>query len=94
MKINAEVRVIGQVQNGTSSATGMPWKSQDIVLAWPEAMMDGTQAEMRVLATLYGEDVDKFAQMNIAQGTVIQTNLWFSTRSYNGRVYNQITMRL
>lgn len=94
MKINAEVRVISPVASGISSATGSPWKRQDIVLAWPETMPDGNNVEMRVLATLHGEDIDKFAAMNIASGTVITANIIFTTRPYNGKVYNSVTMKL
>lgn len=92
MKLNVEIRVINDVRNGVSSANGLPWKMQDVVIAWKEAGMDGKERENLQLVTLHGETVDRFASINPQVGMVICADLSFCTRTYGGKVYNDNRM--
>ena len=92
MKLNVEIRVMNEVRTGVSSANGLPWKMQDVVVAWKEQMTDSTTRENLQLVTLHGENVDRFAKINPQVGITVLADLSFGTRTYGGRVYNDNRM--
>jgi len=94
MKLQVQIQVINPARHGISAATGKEWKSQDVVIAWPEMLDDGHIAYNYQLCTLRGEQVDRFAQRNPQTGMVLDVDIEFSTRMYNNRVYNDNTLIL
>jgi len=88
MKVQATLRVINDVRTGVSMATGRGWKSQDVIVAWNEKLADGRDYENIQLVTLHGDQVDRFAQLNPQIGQLMTVDLAFSTRQFNGRVFN------
>jgi len=88
MQLKSTIRVINPVRTGISQATGRAWKSQDIVIAWPETLADGRTYENCQLVTLHGDQVDRFATYNPQPGMQLTVDIAFSTRQSNGRVYN------
>ena len=95
MNIQAKVNVINEVRTGVSQSNGYEWQSQDIVISWTEQLPDGRQREEFLLVTLHGESVNNFAKLCPVQGeTIISGSLDFRTRSYNGKVYNDISLTI
>ena len=94
MKAQVTVKVINEVRSGMSQSTGNEWRTQDIVVGWTEQTADGRTFEQLVLCTLHGQSVVNFAALNPQPGSVIEGDLRFSTRSYNNRVYNDISLVL
>jgi len=87
MKQTFEVRVIGEPRSGVSAANGKAWRNQDLVLAWKERLQDGREVENITIASLHGEGVERFATLGIKEGGLLQADIAFGTRSYNGKVY-------
>ena len=95
MQIQAKVNVINEVRSGVSQSNGHEWRSQDIVINWSETLPNGFTHEQYLQVTLHSESIDHLAALNpVAGQTVISGDLSFNTRSYNGRVYNEISMIL
>jgi len=94
MKLSVTLLVINSVREGISASSGRAWKSQDIVVTWPEALSDGRVVNNYQLCTLRGEEVDRFAQLNPQHGMTLEVDIAFNTRQYNGRVYNENTIYL
>jgi len=92
MKVQATIRVINEVRQGVSISTGREWKSQDVILAWYEKLADGRDYENIQLVTLHGDQVDRFGQLSPQIGQLMTVDLAFSTRQYNGKVYNDNAM--
>ena len=93
MKIQALIKVINPVVTGTSQSTGNPYQKQDIVLGWEEQREDGRLRQQLLKVTLHGQSVDRLAQMRPTAGvTVVEGDLVFGTSTYNGKVYNDVTL--
>jgi len=94
-KIHAIVKVINPVRTGVSPSNGREWRSQDIVIGWQRPTGNGYEREQLMLVTLHGDGIDLLAALNpVAGQTVIEGTLDFQTRSFNGRVYNDIVLFL
>jgi len=95
MVINVLLKSMSEVVNGVSNSTGNAYQSQDILVEWSEPMSDGRERISRLMVRLHTAEVDRLAAMNPVPGqTTLGLDLLFSTRSYNGRVYNDVTARL
>ncbi len=95
MQITATISVINPVVTGVSRSNGHEWRSQEVVLSWNKDLGEGRVREQHLQVTLHGEGIDRLAGLNpVAGQTVIEGELDFDTRSYNGRVYNEITLFL
>ena len=94
MQISVTIRVINDVRTGVSKTSGREYKNQDILVAWTERRRDGFDHENLQVVTLHGENVDKFAAMNAKPGMTIMAEIAFSTRSFNGKVYNDNSLFL
>jgi len=92
MKLKVKVQVIGPVRQGVSAASGYEWKNQDIVVTWPETLADGREVNNYQLVTLRGEMVERFAQLGVVVGAVIDADIAFGTRQHNDKVYNNNEM--
>ena len=92
MKLKVTIRVINPVRTGVSQSTGRAWKSQDVVVAWTEKLVDGRDYENIQLVSMRGDQVDRFAAIGAQVGRVLDVDLAFSTRTYNGKVYNENVM--
>jgi len=96
MKVQATIRVINPVRQGVSAATGREWKSQELIVAWTEQVTsrDGREFDYEnvQLVSLRGEGVERFAALNPQPGMVMEVDLAFGTRQYNGRVFNENVM--
>lgn len=92
MKLKVTIRVVNPVRTGVSPSSGREWKSQDIVVAWTEQLADGRDYENIQQVSLRGEQVDRFAATGVQVGQMLDVDLAFSTRIYNGKVYNDNAM--
>ena len=88
MLAKVEIKVINSEYHGISKATGNPYTSQEIVVAWNDTMADGRQFTNYQIFTLLGEQQARFAQLNLQVGMVIDVDMRFDTRQRNGRVFN------
>lgn len=88
MLAKVEIKVINPIYQGVSKATGNPYTSQEIVVAWSDTMADGREFTNYQTFTLLGEQQARFAQLNPQVGMVIDVDIRFDTRQRNGRVYN------
>lgn len=95
MEINATIKVINNAESGISQTSGNPWKRQSLVLGWQEPYgTDGRTREQLLLVKLSGRSVDAFAEKGYKQGDTLSGVLDFDTRSYGGKVYNDIALYL
>lgn len=95
MEITATIKVINNAESGISQTSGNPWKRQSIVLGWQEPYgNDGRTREQLIMVKLTGKSVDAFAEKGYKQGDIISGVLDFDTRSYAGKVYNDIALYL
>lgn len=93
MKIKATIKVINPVRTGVSQSSGNEWRAQDIVIGWTRTTESGYQREQLLQVTLHGESIDHLAALNpVAGQTEIEGTLDFQTRTFNGRVYNDISL--
>lgn len=83
---NFRIKQILPVREGTSQQTGMPWKSQDVVLedAAPTMYPDV------IVARLNGEAVGRFSAR---EGDVVSVQLSFFAHEHDGRWFNNIVIR-
>lgn len=94
MQIQAEIRVINEKRTGVSSSNGLAWQRQEIIIAWQEPLDNGGSLEQVLSVQLHGMSVDIFEKSQKRVGDVIEGDLRFSTRIYNGRVYNEVGLFL
>lgn len=94
MKLKVKIQVINDVRQGVSAASGRPWTNQDVVISWAETLSDGRVVDNYQLVTLHGEMVDRFAALHPQPGMVIDADVAFGTRQYNGRVFNDNSLYL
>ena len=80
---NIKIVKVGDVRNGTSSTTGKPWASRNILLAFEDET-----GESYINAVV---DEEVWRQLGFAEGQVVSLNLRFRTRRFlNGFVSNDI----
>lgn len=94
MEIQATIKVINDLRSGVSRTNGNPWKSQDIVIGWTENTPDGRTRDQVILVTLHGTSADIFCEKHFSVGDIITGDISFDTRSFNGRVFNDIALFL
>lgn len=95
MQIQALIKVINPAQTGVSKTSGNAWKRQQIVIGWDEPYgTDGRSREQLLSVSLVGKSVDQFESLECKVGDTIIGELDFGTRSYQGKVYNDIALYL
>lgn len=96
MQINATIKVINPADGGTSKTTGNTWRRQEIVLGWNDPQhADGTPGrEQHLMVKLVDLSVARFEELECKVGDSITGELVFFTRSYQGRIYNDILFHM
>ncbi len=96
MQINATIKVINPAVEGTSKSTGKSWRRQDIIIGWNDPQQaDGTPGREQLLQVkLVDLTVDRFEELECKVGDHIMGELAFYTRSYEGRIYNDILFHM
>lgn len=96
MQINATIKVINPADGGTSKTTGNTWRRQEIVLGWNDPVQaDGTPGrEQHLMVKLVDLSVARFEELECKVGDRITGELVFFTRSYQGRIYNDILFHI
>ena len=83
MKIQANVKRVGELKTGTSKTTGKKWAIREILFSWTDEA-----GENFVSATVDG---DLFTGQGIDAGSTIQVELTFHTRLLpSGAVANEV----
>ena len=85
MKRTVQLRVVNPKREGVSQSTGQPWTSQDVVVAWPEGLPDGTAAENLLSVTLRNEQQEMFEHCQYKVGDTLEMDFQFYT--YNRGTY-------
>lgn len=88
-----KIKVINPVQSGVSRI-GNPWRRQEVVLEWNESCISKNGSEFvrtcNILATLLGNRIDEFAQVNPKVGDTIEADFDFNISSgkfMNNEIY-------
>ena len=91
MKQRVQIRVIQPKKEGTNNATGQPWVSQEVVVAWPDVKPNGEATENTLIIRLRDEDQQRFEQLHLVVGSWVEMDIQFSTyTSKNGYVNNGV----
>lgn len=88
MQIQATVKTISPLREGTSRTTGNAWKALDVLIEWP----DGDFLQ-RQTASVNGENVDAFRSAGINVGDTIDCDIQLTTDSWGSRIYNKAILR-
>lgn len=91
MRQKVQLRVIQPKQEGMNNATGQPWVSQEIVVAWPDVKPTGEPSENTLDIRLRGEEQQRFELLQLAVGCWVDMDFQFTTySSKSGYVNNSI----
>jgi len=82
------IQEIHDVRRGVSAVSGVPWQMQDILVSWPEEIDRGFVVTNKQIFTLHGAEVDRFARLNMTVGMMMDADLSFGLRQYNGKWYS------
>lgn len=77
MRVEAEIKQVGEPYEGHSKTTGKAWKAITLLLEWKEG-----EDTNRAWATMFNDVVEWFEQTELQVGEWCVANLLFSTRSY------------
>ena len=83
MDITGKIIAALEARQGTSKATGNPWKIQEFVL---ETV--GEQYPKKMMFSIFGEDKIQQAAINVGDTVVVSFDI--NAREFNGRWYNDI----
>ena len=83
MEISGRIKQVLAQKNGVSQRTGNAWASQQYVIE-----EDGVQYPQSLLFEVFGQD--KIQQYHLAVGQMVKVSFSMRTRTYNGKVYNEI----
>ena len=83
MEIAGRITQVLTFRNGVSQRTGKAWASQQYVIE-----EDGVQYPQSLLFEVFGQD--KIQQYHLAVGQMVKVSFSMRTRTYNGKVYNEI----
>lgn len=83
MEIAGRITQVLTFRNGVSQRTGNAWASQQYVIE-----EDGVQYPQSLLFEVFGQD--KIQQYHLAVGQMVKVSFSMRTRTYNGKVYNEI----
>lgn len=77
MRIEAVIKQIGELHEGSSKLTGKEWKAAQILLEWEDG-----EVTNRVWAMMFNEVLDEFQQVGMHVGDGCVVTFSFSARSY------------